>query len=370
MSKEQLINIILNRDQEQKEKAEFIKESSKEKKRSFESMNECSSNSEPPSKKQKIDPIQERINKKCKKKKKKKNRDFKMDKYEQRHIALKIAYFGGNYQGFVRQQNCENTIEEQLFVALIRTCLISDIESCEYSRCGRTDSGVSALGNVIALNVRSKGSDIDTEYDYVEMLNAVLPSDIRMLCWRPVDCGFNARFLCQERVYRYLFFKNKMSIAAMDEAAKLLCGSNDFRNFCKMDVVNVDNFVRRISEIRIEPLTESESEKDEDDLDQVWTVTVRGSAFLWHQIRFMVAVLFMIGKGKEEPQIICDLLKNLNDGKPQYEMASDVPLILYDCVFDKKDVDFDGASGQFKEQSIATFCVWHQKWRKLQLSRM
>merc|ERR1712228_1061711 len=132
MSKEQLINIIL--------KQEFIKESSNDKnesskKRSFLSMNESSdnkSNDLPPLKKQKICPIQERINKKCKKRKKK-DRDFNMNKYNQRHIALKIAYFGTNYQGFVRQKNCENTIEEQLFCALIRTCLIEDIDSCGYS---------------------------------------------------------------------------------------------------------------------------------------------------------------------------------------------------------------------------------------------
>ena len=32
-------------------------------------------------------------------------------------------------------------------------------------------------------------------------------------------------------------------------------------------------------------------------------MTIKGSAFLWHQVRFMVAVLFMIGEGHESPSV-------------------------------------------------------------------
>lgn len=37
--------------------------------------------------------------------------------------------------------------------------------------------------------------------------------------------------------------------------------------------------------------------------DELWAMTVRGSAFLWHQVRCMVAVLFMIGQGLESPDV-------------------------------------------------------------------
>lgn len=47
-------------------------------------------------------------------------------------------------------------VEGRLFEALTRTCLIQSRESCNYSRCARTDKGVSALGQVVALRVRSK----------------------------------------------------------------------------------------------------------------------------------------------------------------------------------------------------------------------
>merc|ERR1719295_1859742 len=69
---------------------------------------------------------------------------------------MKVAYLGHSYHGFVVQEEIENTIEHQLFTALQLTRLVTDIESADYSRSGRTDKGVSSLGNVIALNVRSK----------------------------------------------------------------------------------------------------------------------------------------------------------------------------------------------------------------------
>ena len=37
--------------------------------------------------------------------------------------------------------------------------------------------------------------------------------------------------------------------------------------------------------------------------DQLCTFTMRGSAFLWHQVRAMVAVLFMIGQGVESVDV-------------------------------------------------------------------
>ena len=45
----------------------------------------------------------------------------------------------------------------------------------------------------------------------------------------------------------------------------------------------------------------------------------------------MVAILFTIGQGLESPLIITDLMDtNKFPTKPQYEMAHDIPLVLYD----------------------------------------
>ncbi|VFQ94984.1 unnamed protein product [Cuscuta campestris] len=62
---------------------------------------------------------------------------------------------------------------------------------------------------------------------------------------------------------------------------------------------------------------------------------IQGSAFLWHQIRCMVAVLFMIGQGFESPNVIDLLLDTeMTPRKPQYIMAPEIPLVLQCCEFE------------------------------------
>eukprot|EP00735_Rhodelphis_limneticus_P007190 TRINITY_DN19695_c0_g1::TRINITY_DN19695_c0_g1_i1::g.3356::m.3356 TRINITY_DN19695_c0_g1::TRINITY_DN19695_c0_g1_i1::g.3356 ORF type:complete len:275 (-),score=39.06,sp/Q9JI38/PUS3_MOUSE/39.42/5e-24,PseudoU_synth_1/PF01416.15/9e-14 TRINITY_DN19695_c0_g1_i1:352-1176(-) len=67
----------------------------------------------------------------------------------------------------------------------------------------------------------------------------------------------------------------------------------------------------------------------------IMAVTIRGYAFLWHQVRNMMAVLFLVGHGLESPQIVSDLLDlSKYPRKPQYNMAPDSPLVLFDCGYD------------------------------------
>jgi len=62
------------------------------------------------------------------------------------------------------------------------------------------------------------------------------------------------RFWCKGRTYKYFFIREQLDIDAMKQAAQLLVGEHDFRNFCKMDVEHVANFVRRIYSFDIEPV--------------------------------------------------------------------------------------------------------------------
>jgi hypothetical protein len=64
-------------------------------------------------------------------------------------------------------------------------------------------------------------------------------------------------------------------------------------------------------------------------------MTIKGFGFLWHQVRCMASVLFLIGQGLEEPQVIDQLLDTeKNARKPDYLMASDLPLVLWDNGFE------------------------------------
>jgi tRNA pseudouridine38/39 synthase len=393
---------------------------------------------------------------------------FDPSKYSTRHIALKFAYLGGRYNGYEHANGNITplpTVEEVLWKALRKARLISppatraeegmevvwdpvkrvkmgpleiSWEGCEYSKCGRTDRGVSAFGQVVGVRVRSnkplatlesdeqyvvpsEGQEPDTivgeangilelpdidadelmsdtheptfhpindELPYISILNSILPSDIRVLAWCPdPPSGFDARFSCRERRYKY-FFTNPaftptpgplgfhaaaakicairegwMDIEAMRQAAKKLEGLHDFRNFCKIDPSKqMPSCERRITYADIEEVTQQGgpvSFEVEPHLSpypgrnaasgnrgspkgcgpRVYSFNVHGSAFLWHQVRHMAAVLFLVGQGLEPPSVVDDLLDiESTPGRPMYEMASDIPLVLWDCIFKNEDI--------------------------------
>ncbi len=297
-------------------------------------------------------------------------------------------------------------------------------EGCEYSKCGRTDKGVSAFGQVVGLRVRSSkpkkaphqeiletGSDETTpeentdavraqdawhyvrdELPYMQMLNRVLPPDIRVLAWCPnPPTNFSARFNCKERRYRY-FFANPayapapastqnrvpgnawLNIPAMRQAAKKLEGLHDFRNLCKVDPSKqISDFRRRIFRadvVRAPAHLESGANtgspggasfskehhvingvREVAQSSELYCFEVQGSAFLWHQVRHMAAILFLVGQGYEQPSIVDDLLDiEKTPAKPIYDMAADTPLVLWDCIFPEAsnigqdDHDFNGST--------------------------
>lgn len=71
-------------------------------------------------------------------------------------------------------------------------------------------------------------------------------------------------------------------------------------------------------------------------------LTITGQAFLWHQIRCIMGILFLIGEEKERPEIILDLLEvDKLPRKPQYNMALDIPLNLFNTDFEIGDWFYD-----------------------------
>lgn len=399
-------------------------------------------------------------------------REFDPSKYSTRLIALKFAYLGQRYNGLEFHPNNETplpTVEEELWKALDKARLVlptpntllapdePNWEGCEYSKCGRTDKGVSAFGQVIGIRVRSNrpvdrtqkpasvedaaidmkdSSDsedlenaipptgpvtslvedvtptalpasesanddvsffhpIKDEIPYCQVLNRILPPDIRMLAWCPTPpVDFSARFSCKERRYKYFFTQpaftpttgsagllnrpNKpessagrrregwLDIDSMREAAHKFIGLHDFRNFCKVNPSKQnENFERRIfhsdiekidsrqgpvgflgnpgfqqheQHVEITPSAHPDSHSNNhSSTPTIYTFTLHGSAFLWHQVRHMAAILFLIGQGLESPSLIDELLDVAKTPtRPQYEMADDAPLVLWDCIFPRE----------------------------------
>ena len=215
------------------------------------------------------------------------------------------------------------------------------------------------------------GADLpwQQEIQYAKVLNRLLPADIRVLAWCPTPPpAFNARFSCRERQYRYFFTQPAyygaplphapaaggrpadgwLDIEAMRTAARHFVGVHDFRNFCKIDPnKQITNFVRRIFGADIVEETGLDSTLGHyaqagTGGPKVYSFDVRGSAFLWHQIRHMVAIIFLVGQGLESPDVVRAMLDTAaNPSRPSYAMADEFPLVLWDCIFPRGTPDTD-----------------------------
>ncbi|KAF8463128.1 pseudouridine synthase [Kalaharituber pfeilii] len=289
-------------------------------------------------------------------------------------------------------------------------------EVSQYSKGGRTDRGVSAFGQVIGIRVRSNrplpklvSSELETqeeevnenigvrepvnmrpsspsqpfddtqdELPYVTMLNRLLPPDIRVLAWAPNPPeNFSARFSCRGRHYRYFFsnppipprplkgeiaFNGPLDIERMREAASYFLGEHDFRNFCKLDASKqINNFRRTIYTSTIEELP-VDRPTTTDSHPKMYYFNLHGSAFLWHQVRHMIAVLFLIGQGFEEPSLIKTLLDTeKHPRKPQYEMADDKALVLWDCYYPNENLQWIyGKTGEKDGLYDSAWMGWHK----------
>ncbi|KRY78877.1 tRNA pseudouridine(38/39) synthase, partial [Trichinella pseudospiralis] len=286
-------------------------------------------------------------------------RQFDFSRYCRRHIALMVAYLGWDLDGFCAQNNSQNTVESKIFKALIETKLIQSLETANYSRCGRTDKTVSAFSQVklvLSLDVRCKQTtgvgvfepdgycpnepeptSLKTtpkseELDYAKILNSVLPQEIRVLAWAPVERTFNARYNCTSRQYKYFFPEGALNLKLMEQASKWLIGKHDFRNFCKIDMSKneIQSCVRTVFDVQFTKVNASALNSR-----TLCCFTIVANAFLWHQIRCIMSVLFAIGEGKERPDVIEWLLNTeLCPAKPQYSMVAGWPLVLYGCQYD------------------------------------
>ncbi|CAL8072428.1 unnamed protein product [Orchesella dallaii] len=232
----------------------------------------------------------------------KKSRPFDFSRHSFRHVVLKFLYLGWDYQGLACQEDTNETIEAHLFRALTVTKLIEDRSKSNYNRCGRTDKGVSAFQQVISIDLRSKIVDGQETIDYCNLLNRVLPREIRAVAWAPVLKGFSARFDCIRRTYNYYFPRGGLNLQNMQTAANYLVGEHDFQNLCKQDKDKTT--MRRVIKADI---VAPDSPDGDSSLDMCKLVIV-GQSFVWHQIRCIAAVLILVGKGLEEPEVVLELL--------------------------------------------------------------
>ena len=147
------------------------------------------------------------------------------------------------------------------------------MRSCRVSGAGRTDTGVHARGQVIAVEVPWRHS--------LEALrqawNQRLPASILVRCLKEAPQEFHPRFSATERTYRYSMWSpacggegerrfplmdrfgvvlpKRPDMEAMNGAARLLIGTHDFATFGQAP--QGENTVRRIVSLFWERVEES-----------------------------------------------------------------------------------------------------------------
>ena len=220
-----------------------------------------------------------------------------------RRYRLTIAYDGTPYSGWQVQPHCttiQATIEKTL-AAIVK-------HPCKLHGSGRTDQGVHALGQVahVDLTTRMPPAII------TRALNARLPPAIRILSTRHVAPDFHARRDATSKEYRYfvdngsiilpherlyaLHLERPLLLTPMRHAARHFVGTHDFASFMANPNRAVESTVRTVMECQFR----RRGKRIE--------FRVRGSGFLYRQVRSMVGLLLRIGQGAEPPGTVAQLL--------------------------------------------------------------
>jgi len=234
-----------------------------------------------------------------------------------RRFKLVIAYDGTNYSGWQVQPHC-HSVQQELQDGLTR---ITGNE-VKLHGSGRTDCGVHARGQVAHVDLATR---LSTRSLFCA-LNAHMPGDIRVLSVVEVHSKFHARRSAKSKEYRYFVssasfvFPDKrlychnirysLDMHAMRAAAACFVGEHDFQSFAANSKREIDTYVRTITCCTI-------SKRGSEIMFRV-----RGSGFLYKQVRSMVGFLLQVGKGEEKPEAVQELL---NEHLPRTSRVPSAP---------------------------------------------
>ena len=209
-----------------------------------------------------------------------------------KNYKLLIEYDGTRYYGWQRQPD-QNTIQGKLESVLSVMCG----KDVEVIGAGRTDGGVHARGMVANVNLETELS-CEQIRDY---LNRYLPDDIAVLEIREASPRFHARYNAIGKTYCYTCYdgevkpvfdrkyytrlEEKPDLDRMRQAAEILKGEHDFRNFCVNPRMKKST-VRKVD--RIEIVREG----------GYLRFTFHGTGFLQNMVRIMVGTLLEVGCGR------------------------------------------------------------------------
>jgi tRNA pseudouridine38-40 synthase len=226
------------------------------------------------------------------------------------------AYDGAGYHGFQFQRGAP-TIQGALEQSL---AAFAQPES-RVSGAGRTDAGVHASGQVIAVRVQWRHS--------VEKLqdawNAHLPATIALRRMVVAPEGFHPRFSAAGRHYQYTVIQgvarrpqrspltdryaqletHPLDLAAMQQASRYLVGEHDFAAFGRP--TQGESTVRRVTQAGWHTVQPQGPVLDLYP-GQALVFTMAANGFLRQMVRSLVGTLLAVGRGDMPPEMIPVLL--------------------------------------------------------------
>lgn len=225
-----------------------------------------------------------------------------------RNIKLVLEYDGSRYQGWQRlgKDESTNTISNKI-IEVIKRMTNEDVELF----CGaRTEVGVHAYSQVVNFKTTSDMTLIEMK----RYLNRYLPMDIAVIEIDAMPERFHASLNAKEKVYLYRMSINeipsvferkyiyhsfkKPDVAAMKQAAQLLVGKHDFKNFST--VKKNKSTGKEIYDIDIY-----------DDGNEI-QITITGNDFLHNMVRMILGTLIDIGLGNRKKEEIEDIFAGKN----------------------------------------------------------
>ncbi|MDG5760675.1 tRNA pseudouridine(38-40) synthase TruA [Natronococcus sp. A-GB1] len=249
--------------------------------------------------------------------------------------AFRIAYDGSGYYGFQRQPDV-STVEDALFDALRALGVLEPDarKPTDYAAAGRTDAGVSALAQTIALEV--------PDWLAPRAFNGELPADVRAWAAAAAPEGFHATHHATRREYTYHLYappanRREENSPARDGRAAVdddrfrtacgeLSGTHDFHNLTP-------------DERNTERSPTLEATRDGDYL----VVTVSASGFARELVRRLVSLAESVGTGERS---FADLERAIEpESLPGHEgiaPAPPEPLVLADVDYPDLAFEVDG----------------------------
>lgn len=223
-----------------------------------------------------------------------------------KNYKITVQYDGTKYNGWQKQGNTPNTIQEKFENILSKMCG----EAVEIHASGRTDAGVHAYGQVANFKCETHMECAEI-MDYI---NKYLPADVRVTDICVAGERFHSRLNAVSKTYKYSIAVKKpdvfirkyvfatdctLDVDKMKSASKLLLGTHDFKGFSSLGKTKKST-VRTINFIDI---TEN---------DGVVKIRINGSGFLYNMVRIVCGTLFEIGSGKLTEDVITTVLETRN----------------------------------------------------------